>query len=280
VDIWEESVQTNEVQAIELLVPIKKLRLFATAIPIGTELDGHTLIMLRDLTELRRLETVRRDFLSNISHELRTPLASLKALSESLEMGALEDPKAGQRFIDLMKKELDALAHLVSELLELSRIESGQVPLKLEAVDPCTLISQVAERMSIQAQQAGMKLNVDCPEDLPPVLADPPRLEQVILNLVHNAIKFSPQGGEVTVQASAGQDEVTFTVRDNGVGIPAIDLPRIFERFYKTAQGRQLEGTGLGLAIAKHLVEAHGGRIWAESVELQGSSFYFTVPIS
>lgn len=278
VDIWEECVQSNEIQAIEMQVPMRRLRLYVTAIPLGTELKGHTLIMIRDLTELRRLETIRRDFLSNISHELRTPLASLKALSESLEMGALEDPSAAHRFIDLMKKELDALAHLVSELLELSRIESGQVPLKLEAVDPCVLISQAAERMSLHAKQAGITLNVDCSEGLPLVLVDPPRLEQVILNLVHNAIKFTPQGGEVSIQASAAQDEVTFVVRDTGIGIPVADLPRVFERFYKTAQGRQREGTGLGLAIAKHLVEAHGGRIWVESSEGQGSSFNLSVP--
>jgi two-component system phosphate regulon sensor histidine kinase PhoR len=150
--------------------------------------------------------------------------------------------------------------------------------LKLIAVDPCALISQVGERMSLQVQQAGLTMHVECPQELPSVLADPPRLEQVILNLVHNAIKFTPQGGKVTVQAAADQDEVTFIVRDTGVGIPKADLPRIFERFYKTPQGRQREGTGLGLAIAKHLVEAHGGRIWAESIQGQGSSFYFSIP--
>jgi two-component system phosphate regulon sensor histidine kinase PhoR len=278
VDIWKESAQSNDIQVIEMQVPGQGLQLHVTAIPVGTELDGNTLIMLRDLTELRRLETVRRDFLSNISHELRTPLASLTALSETLEMGAMEDPEAAERFISLMQKELEALAHLVSELLELSRIESGQVPLKLIAVDPCALISQVGERMSLQVQQAGLTMHVECPQELPSVLADPPRLEQVILNLVHNAIKFTPQGGKVTVQAAADQDEVTFIVRDTGVGIPKADLPRIFERFYKTPQGRQREGTGLGLAIAKHLVEAHGGRIWAESIQGQGSSFYFSIP--
>ena len=278
VEIWEECLRTGEIRILEMQSPRLSRHIQATAIPLGEILIEHTLIMLRDLTEMRRLETVRRDFLSNISHELRTPLASLKALSETLEMGAMEDPDTAERFIALMKKELDSLAQLVSELLELSRIESGQVPLKLLGVDPCALMAKVSERMALQAEHAKLTLKVDCPETLPQVLADLPRIEQVLLNLVHNAIKFTRPGGEVVLGSSVRPSMIEFFVIDTGVGIPAADLSRIFERFYKTAQGRQREGTGLGLAIAKHLVEAHGGQIWAESEEGQGSIFRFTLP--
>jgi two-component system phosphate regulon sensor histidine kinase PhoR len=280
VDLWKECVRSGEIQVIELQLAERKQTLLATAIPLEATLKEHTLFILNDLTEIRRLETIRRDFLSNISHELRTPLASLKALSETLEMGALEEPQAAQRFIDLMKSELEALAHLVSELLELSRIESGQVPLKLSPVEPCALLGQVAERMALQAEQAHLALHTGCPAGLSPVLADPPRLEQVLLNLAHNAVKFTPPGGKVTLQASASGEVIVFKVQDTGVGIPSQDLPRVFERFYKTRQGRQREGTGLGLAIAKHLVEAHGGQIWVESVEGHGSSFFFSIPMA
>jgi two-component system phosphate regulon sensor histidine kinase PhoR len=236
------------------------------------------LVILQDLTRVRRLETVRRDFISNISHELRTPLASLKALADTLRDGALEDPPAARRFLDRMEVEVDALTQMVQELLELSRIESGQVGFEIAPVPVADVINPPLERLRPQAERADLQLSIDLAPDLPPVLADAERMRQVITNLVHNAIKFTPPGGEVAISATAGQDEVIISVRDTGVGIPADDLPRIFERFYKADRARSGGGTGLGLAIAKHIVLAHGGRIWAESVEGRGSTFSVALP--
>jgi two-component system phosphate regulon sensor histidine kinase PhoR len=236
------------------------------------------LVIFQDLTQVRRLETVRRDFISNISHELRTPLASLRALADTLRDGALEDPPAARRFLDRMETEVDALAQMVQELLELSRIESGQVPFRLAPVAVADVVLPPVERLRPQAERFVLRLADDLPPDLPPVLADVERIQQVVTNLVHNAIKFTPSGGEVTISAAVSTDEVVVSVRDTGVGIPADDLPRIFERFYKADYARSGGGTGLGLAIAKHIVQGHGGRIWAESIEGRGSTFYFSLP--
>ncbi|MFN3309766.1 MAG: sensor histidine kinase, partial [Anaerolineales bacterium] len=246
--------------------------------PLETIAQGTVLMLLQNLTRQRYLETVRRDFISNISHELRTPLASLKALTETLQEGALDDPPAAHKFLMQIEKEVDSLSHMVSELLELSRIESGQVPLRLKPFSPHEILQKAVDRLGIQAERAGLKVVVDCDPNIPQVLADPSRLEQVVGNLFHNAIKFTPAGGQITLSAKPQNGNILFCVADSGIGIPAEDLPRIFERFYKTDRARASGGTGLGLAIAKHVVEAHGGYIWAESIESQGSKFFFVIP--
>ena len=240
------------------------------------------LVILQDLTRIRRLETVRRDFISNISHELRTPLASLKALVETLRDSAMDDPPAAKRFLDHADYEVDALTQMVEELLELTRIESGMVPLRLSSTPVADVVLPPVDRFRRQAERHDLTLEVNLPDDLPPVLSDASRAQQVVGNLVHNAIKFTPDGGKITVRAKRGDTEsvVVFQVRDTGAGIPAVELSRIFERFYKTDRARSGGGTGLGLAIARHLVQAHGGRIWAESKEGKGSTFYFTLPIA
>lgn len=236
------------------------------------------LVMLQDLTQVRRLQMVRQDFISNISHELRTPMASLRALVETLRDSALDDPPAATRFLDRMEIEVDALTQMVEELLELSRIESGQVPLRLNPVLPYAAISPPVERLRPQAERGQVTLTVEVPEDLPPVLVDAGRIHQVVTNLVHNAIKFTLPGGHVVVRVQpAPGDGVLVSVADTGIGITEKDLPRIFERFFKTDRSRAIGGTGLGLAIAKHIVQAHGGRIWAESVEGKGSTLFFTM---
>ncbi|MBN2386446.1 MAG: PAS domain-containing protein [Anaerolineales bacterium] len=276
VEAWQRCQESGEVQIESVELPGRHQFLQLFAIP-----ERHTsgsLLMVQDLTRVRQLETVRRDFISNISHELRTPLASLKALTETLNEGALDDPPAARRFLQRIETEVDALTQMAAELLELSRIESGHVPLKLKNVTPDRLLESAAERMRTQAERAGLGLRVEAGADLPPVRADAARLEQVLVNLIHNAVKFTRPGGEVILQAGAERAFVRFAVHDTGLGIPAEDLARIFERFYKTDRSRSGGGTGLGLSIARHIVEAHGGRIWAESVESQGSTFFFTIP--
>ena len=276
VEAWRRCKQTRQMQSESVEVPTRHQYLQLVVIP-----DQHSsgsLLLVQDLTRIRRLETVRRDFISNLSHELRTPLASLKALTETLQDGALDDPPAARRFIDQIQIEVDALTQMVTELLELSRIESGRFTLNLESVAPCDLLSSASRRMQLQAERAGLNLHVECGDNLPNVKIDSQRLEQVLVNLIHNAVKFTKPGGEVVLIAEAGIGEARFAVRDTGIGIPIEDVSRIFERFYRVDKSRTGSGTGLGLSIAKHIVEAHKGRIWAESVEAQGSTFYFTIP--
>ncbi len=278
VELWRTARDEEARQMLTEEVPQSRSILRATAIPLQGELAGHCLLLFEDVSELRRLETVRRDFVSNVSHELRTPLTSLKALTESLRAGALDEPDTAKRFLAHIETEVDALSELVAELLELARIESHRAPLQLAAADPCTIIGKAVERLSLQAERAGLQIGIECPGDLPAINADATRLEQVLVNLIHNAVKFTPSGGRVTVSAESQSDEVVFLVEDSGVGMDPDVLPRIFERFYKTDPARNKGGTGLGLAISKHLVESHGGRIWAESQLGQGASFYFTIP--
>jgi two-component system, OmpR family, phosphate regulon sensor histidine kinase PhoR len=239
--------------------------------------------LMQDLSHLHRLETVRRDFISNLSHELRTPLASIKALVDTLRDGAIEDPPAAEHFLERMEVEVDEMTQMVQELLELSRIESGQAPLRLFPTAITALVEPVMARLHTQAERANLTLNLVLTSELPEVMVDADRVRTVILNLVHNAIKFTPAGGYVTVSARTVPDTiadaVVISVADTGVGIPTEDVPRIFERFYKADRARSGGGTGLGLAIAKHTVQAHNGQIWVESTEDVGSTFSFTLPL-
>jgi len=277
VEAWRRCQQTRELQSESVEVPARHQFLQLVVIP-DTQTSG-SLLLVQDLTRLRRLETVRRDFVSNLSHELRTPLASLKALAETLQDGALDDPPAARRFIDQIQTEVDALTQMATELLELSRIESGRLSLDLAPAAACDLLDSASRRMQLQAGRAGLNLRVECADDLPRVKIDSQRLEQVLVNLIHNAVKFTRPGGEVVLSAELNNSRVRFAVRDSGIGIPADDIPRIFERFYRVDKSRTGGGTGLGLSIAKHIVEAHGGNIWAESVEGRGSVFYFSIPL-
>lgn len=277
VDAWRRCQQTREVQSESVELPARRQFLQLIAIP-----DAHasgSLLLVQDLTRVRRLETVRRDFISNVSHELRTPLASLKALTETLQNGALADPDAGPRFLGRISAEVDALTQMAQELLDLSRIESGQVELILAPLAPKSLINSAVDRMRMQAERAGLKLLVKCENDLPNIRADKSRLEQVLVNLMHNAVKFTKPGGDIVLEAGSVSGGVRFAVRDSGIGIPAESLSRIFERFYRVDKSRTGSGTGLGLSISKHIVEAHGGKIWAESEEGRGSAFYFEIPV-
>jgi two-component system phosphate regulon sensor histidine kinase PhoR len=282
-ELWQKCRNTGEIQQTFFDIN-KRLSLQAVATPLGQALPGSTLLLFQDITRQRQIEVMRRDFISNVSHELRTPLAALKALTETLqavfstEDGVVEDPPTARRFLERMQTEVDALSLMVTELVELSRIESGRVPLELKHAQPLEILSLAYERLGLQAESADLSVSIECPEDLPAVLADANRLQQVVINLLHNAIKFTPAGGKIVIGATLQSNEVVFFVRDTGIGISSEDLLRIFERFYKVDRARSSSGTGLGLAIAKHLVEAHKGKIWAESQVSQGSVFYFTIP--
>ena len=279
VELWQKCKKSSLSQSTTLETSLDRLFIQGIATPLGDIMPGGILMVFQDLTRIRRLEMVRKDFVSNVSHELRTPLASLKALSETLREGALDDPPAAKRFLFRMEKEIDTLTQMVQELLELTRIESGRVPLEKKQVSPCDLLSSAVERMVLQAQRAGLTLTQECSTDLPIIMADFSRMGQVLMNLLHNAIKFTPPGGKIITSAYVQDEKIVFFVKDTGVGIPPDALSRIFERFYKTDRSRSGGGTGLGLSIARHLVEAHNGQIWAESVVGEGSTFYFSIPI-
>jgi two-component system phosphate regulon sensor histidine kinase PhoR len=279
IHLWKQTQESREGEVKGIEITTSKLTLQALGIPLTDSLPGSSLLVFHDISRIRQLETIRRDFISNISHELRTPLASLKALSETLQNGALEDPRAANRFLSRMELEVDSLSLMVQELLELSRIESGKVPFQLEEVDPCDLLKDSIERLRLQAEQSGLTLSYTCPDGLPQISADPSRMKQVLVNLLHNAIKFTSQGGSINLSCEQQESKIIFSVTDSGVGIAANDIPRIFERFYKADRSRAGGGTGLGLAISKHIVDAHGGQIWVESVEGKGSIFSFNIPI-
>jgi len=261
------------------LVEVRPRKQLLGAIVTPFQGEPGCLVLVQDLTELRKLETVRRDFIANLSHELRTPIASLKALTETLRDGAIEEPSVAKDFLNKMNFEVDRLAQMVQEMGDLSRIESGEAPLQKMSVNIADTVVRAVERLKMQSERAGLRLETQIASGLPQVSADEDRVEQVLLNLIHNAIKFTPSGGRIDVMARVDGNNLLVSVSDTGVGISPDDLPRVFERFYKADRARAGGGTGLGLAIAKHIVEAHGGRIWAESVEGKGSTFSFTLPM-
>ena len=237
------------------------------------------LLVIRDETQLRRLERMRSDFVSNVSHELRTPVTAIRLMVETLEGGALHDPEAALGFVRRIAAETAHLTLMVEELLELSAIESGHLSIASEPVAVATLLDSV-DRLRPLADAKGVELLISESGSVPAVSGDPIRLGQVLRNLVHNAIKFTPRGGTVTVSASREDGWVRLRCVDTGVGIRPEDLPRIFERFWKADASRQRdgEGTGLGLSIARHIIELHGGQITVDSQPRQGTTFTVELP--
>jgi two-component system phosphate regulon sensor histidine kinase PhoR len=239
-------------------------------------------LVLEDVSELRRLQRIRAEFIDNLSHELRTPLTTISLLAET---AARDAETASPRLRDRIAKieiETGHLTQMINELLDLTRIESGTAQLLLDDVDLVRLSRMTAERLRLFAERQNLRIDLDLPDRVSPVRGDEDRLGQVLVNLLHNAVKFSPNGGAIVVGVREDAGEVRVWVRDPGVGVPRADLARVFERFYKVdrARVRGRGGTGLGLSIARHVIESHGGRIWAESEEGSGSTFIFTVPVA
>lgn len=280
IQLWEKCVSTSQVQTMVLDLSMDRVFLQCIVIPPDDTQPGFYLCLFQDLTKLRRLEMVRQDFVSNVSHELRTPLASLKAIAETLQEGALDDKANAKRFLTNMEIEIDHMTQLVNELMDLARLESGTIQLKIESYNIKDLVARVEERMHMQAKRAGLSISVKLESNLPKIESDGSLLEQVFINLIHNAIKFTAPGGLISISAKKQGDAVCFAIHDTGSGIEPELLSRIFERFYKTDKARATSGTGLGLSIARHTVEAHGGKIWAESKLGEGSTFYFLLPIT
>jgi two-component system phosphate regulon sensor histidine kinase PhoR len=278
-----ERVRTSDAPAraeLELGPPVNRVVAARGAtLGLGPGAAG-VLLVLHDVTELRRLERVRSEFVANVSHELRTPLTCIKGYLETLLDGALDDRAHARKFLEVAGTHAERLDRLIDDLLELSNIESGRATLAPMRLDLGDVVGGVVAMFERQAVQQGLALEGLVPAGQT-VRADRDRLVQILVNLVDNAVKFTPEGGSVSIEAGPGPaGRVEIRVRDTGVGIPSTDLPRITERFYRVdkTRSREVGGTGLGLAIVKHLVQAHGGELRIESALGQGTAVSFTVP--
>jgi len=280
VDIAKKCLEIGKEQAAELELGTPKRFLRVIAIPLVTGRPAGILLLFQDLTQMKNLQTMRREFVGNISHELRTPLTTIKAIVETLRDSTIDNQSVAKDFLGKIDAEVDRMAQMVDELTELSRIETGRGKLNLEPANLNKLVAEVTARLAPQAERQDVSLNTQLHADIPLVEADGERIQQVILNLLHNAIKFTPAGGKVTISTELGENSIIVNVADTGIGISEGDLPHVFERFYKADKARSGSGTGLGLAIAKHIVQAHGGNIWVQSQEGKGSTFSFKLPLN
>ncbi|HSH80313.1 MAG TPA: ATP-binding protein [Herpetosiphonaceae bacterium] len=289
----ERAFASDEKQSATLVMPLTGRILRLVCQPMSGAEEG-VVLLLRDVTQMANLERARRELIANVSHELRTPLATVRLLVDTLAGGP--PPEIGRRMIGQVEDELGAMTTLIDELQELSQIESGRLVLRLEPASVAEITARAGERLVQQIERRGLTLQVDIPPELPAVIVDRDRIGQVLINLLHNALKWTPAGGVLAISADVadhadsrvarelaqveGSGWLVLRVRDTGIGIPAGEVERVFERFYKVdrARTRDSGGSGLGLAIAKHIVERHGGRIWAESREGHGSTFSMLLP--
>jgi two-component system phosphate regulon sensor histidine kinase PhoR len=253
----------------------------ATVASVRTTGTDGAVLVLHDITDLRKLERVRRDFVANVSHEFRTPLTAIQGFAETLLAGAMDDPQNRGRFLEIIVEHSRRLARLTEDLLMLSKMDADRLEFETRRIPVGPFIESCIETAQPRARDKDLRLSVNQANKIPDIAGDRRRLTEVLQNLLDNAIQYTPAGGQIMVSTGVTGSEVTFTVSDTGIGIPQADQPRIFERFYRVdvARSREVGGTGLGLSIAKHLVEGHGGRIWVESDVGQGSQFHFSVPI-
>jgi two-component system phosphate regulon sensor histidine kinase PhoR len=252
----------------------------ATVASVRAAETNGAVIVLHDITDLRKLERVRRDFVANVSHEFRTPLTAIQGFAETLLAGAMNDPQNRERFLGIIVEHSRRLARLTEDLLMLSKMDADRLELEVRRIPVRPFVESCIETSTPRAKEKELKLVVNLAERVPDIAGDRRRLTEVLQNLLDNAIQYTPAGGQIMVSASLKNSEVIFTVSDTGIGIPQADQPRIFERFYRVdvARSREVGGTGLGLSIAKHLIENHGGKIWVESDVGRGSQFHFSVP--
>ena len=279
-DILKSCLETGQEQIVQFDSGISNKFLRAIAILVDQERQGGALVLVQDLTELKNLQTMRREMVGNISHEFRTPLAGIKAMVETLQDGATDDREAAKDFLSRIEAEVDRMTQLVAELAELSRIETGKAELKLEPMNLNSLVEEVIAKLKPQAERQNLTLEMALADDLPTTSADKARIRQVLVNLFHNAIKFNHSGGNIRVRTSHSEGSIVVEISDTGTGIAKDDLLHIFERFYKADKSRSGQGSGMGLAIAKHIVEAHGGEIKVRSEEGKGSTFSFNLPVT
>ena len=281
-DVLSESLNQRKLITREISVhtPLERLlRVHARPVDYGDGASG-VLAALYDVSEIRRLERVRQEFVANVSHELKTPLTSIKGFVETLLDGALDDPLHNRDFLETIQEQTHRLMRLIDDILDLSAIEARRVTYRFETVPVRDVIERLFNALEPQAKTQNIRLIMTLPADLPPARADREKLAQILLNLIDNAIKFNTPNGQVSVQANRLEDRTEISVSDTGPGIPADDLPRVFERFYRgdKSHSQTVPGTGLGLSIVKHLVEAHGGTVVVESQLGQGATFRFTLP--
>jgi two-component system phosphate regulon sensor histidine kinase PhoR len=285
--LGEEGLQSNIAMGIVqqrsfsvTAAPVKPLE--ASTAAGAAEKPSGAVVVLHDVSELRRLERVRQDFVANVSHEFKTPLTAIQGFAETLLAGALEDPKNNRRFLEIIRDHAARLARLTDDLLKLARIEAGKLEVAFQPVAVAELIESCSATTMLKASRKQISFTVNVPPGLPAVLGDPGLLHDLLQNLFDNAIQYTPEGGQIDVSASAEAREAVITVTDTGIGIPLADQERIFERFYRVdaARSREAGGTGLGLSIAKHIVEAHGGRLWVDSAVGRGSKFFVAVPLA
>jgi two-component system phosphate regulon sensor histidine kinase PhoR len=253
----------------------------ATVAAVRTTQANGAVVVLHDITDLRKLERIRRDFVANVSHEFRTPLTAIQGFSETLLAGAMNDPQNRDRFLGIIVEHSRRLARLTEDLLMLSKMDADRLELEIRRLPVEQLVSSCIETSQPRAIEKDLQLSVNLEKNIPDIAGDRRRLTEVLQNLLDNAIQYTPSGGQISVTAEAKDSEVVIAVSDTGIGIPEADQPRIFERFYRVdvARSREVGGTGLGLSIAKHLMEAHGGKLWVESEVGRGSQFHFSVPI-
>jgi two-component system phosphate regulon sensor histidine kinase PhoR len=276
--ILKDCLRTSRDQSAQLdYLGNRFLRVVAVPL-VSRKLNG-AILLFQDLTEIRTLQTMRKEFIGNISHELRTPLASIKAIAETLQDGAIGDKKLAAGFLTKVDNEVERMSQIVTELTELSRIETGEAKLKLETVNLNLLIEDVVAHLFPQAERKNLALVAKLAPSLIALQADKDRIRQVIVNIVHNAIKFTQPGGKIVISTRVDADLAITEISDTGIGITKEDLPHIFERFFKVDRSRSSSGTGLGLAIAKHTVQAHGGEIRVQSEVGHGSTFSFNIPL-
>ena len=272
----------GERQPQEITIQGKKNQVLeARLVPFSMNTSRVVIGFFRDVTEEKRVEAIKRDFVANVSHELRTPLASIKGYAETLLDGAMNKPETLKNFLTIINKHAGRMAALIEDLLTLSMLESHHLPLKLESVDVKAMVTSIIQGLEKNAQDKGLKFIADISDDISSVIADRVRLEQVIVNLVDNAIKYT-NSGAVRVTVNMADNMLKVDVEDTGIGIPEKDIPRIFERFYRVDKGRSrdLGGTGLGLAIVKHIIQAHNGKIWVKSIPGRGTTFSFALPLN